>query len=106
MSALGHRLRQLRLQAEMTQGELGRILGLSRSAISMYEIGHREPEFEILERYADYFNVDMNYMTSKTDDDYYYNLTSQEIAQKIMDNPELYALFDASRKASPKDFQK
>ncbi len=43
MSALSHRLRQLRLQAEMTQGELGRILGLSRSAISMYEIGHREP---------------------------------------------------------------
>ena len=36
----------------MSQAELGRKLGLSRSTISMYEKGNREPGFEIVEQIA------------------------------------------------------
>jgi len=34
----------------------------------MYERGEREPDFETLEAIADYFNVDMNYLTGWEDD--------------------------------------
>lgn len=52
--------KQLRLSAGLTQDELSAALNLSKSTISMYENGNREPDFETLECIADYFNVDMN----------------------------------------------
>ncbi len=52
--------KQLRLSAGLTQDELSNALNLSKSTISMYENGNREPDFETLECIADYFNVDMN----------------------------------------------
>ncbi|MBQ1281547.1 MAG: helix-turn-helix transcriptional regulator [Oscillospiraceae bacterium] len=56
-------LRSLRKQAKMTQPELAEKLGISRSAVSMYESGSREPNFAMLEAIADIFNVDMNTLT-------------------------------------------
>ena len=45
--------KQLRLENHYTQGGLADALGISRSAISMYENGNREPDFETLELIAD-----------------------------------------------------
>ena len=58
-------LKQLRKSAKMTQPELAQKLGISRSAISMYELGSREPDFETMEAIADLFNVDMNALMGK-----------------------------------------
>lgn len=41
------------------------MLGISKSTISMYENGNREPNFETLECIADYFNVDMNFLLGR-----------------------------------------
>ena len=60
------RLKELRTSKNMTQGELSKALNISQSAIAMYESGRREPKIEILEIFADYFNVDMNYITGKS----------------------------------------
>lgn len=65
-------LKQLRKNKGITQADLAQELGLSKSTISMYEIGAREPDFETLEAFADYFNVDMNYLTGWSDDPYDY----------------------------------
>ena len=56
-------LRQLRKQARMSQPELAEKLGISRSAVSIYECGSREPNFAMLEAISDLFNVDMNTLT-------------------------------------------
>lgn len=56
----GSALKILREARNLSQPELAEILGLSRSTISMYENNNRQPDFEILEMLADYFNVDMN----------------------------------------------
>lgn len=53
-------LRALRKQARMTQPELAERLGVSRSAVSMYESGSREPNFATLQQLAEIFDVDMN----------------------------------------------
>lgn len=60
-------LRDLRTRHNLTQKMLGNALGLSESTIGMYERGQREPDFETLEAIADYFNVDMNYLTGRSD---------------------------------------
>lgn len=55
-------LRRLRHEKELTQTELANVLGLSKSSVSMYENGNREPDFETIEKLSDFFNVDMNYL--------------------------------------------
>lgn len=59
-------LSQLRQERNISQRYLSEQLGLSHSAIGMYENGKREPNYETLEIIADYFNVDMNYLLGKT----------------------------------------
>ena len=59
MNYFGVRLKYLRMQDNITQSELGNGLEIAQSTISMYESGKREPDFETIEKFADYFNVDM-----------------------------------------------
>ena len=66
MANFSNVFRELRTNANLTQQELANKLGVSRSAIGMYENGEREPDFETLELIADFFNVDMNYLLGKT----------------------------------------
>lgn len=58
--------KDLRNNLKLTQQDLADKLGLSRSAIGMYEKGEREPDFETLELIADFFNVDMDYLLGRT----------------------------------------
>lgn len=58
-------LKQLREKRELTQEELARELGISKSTISMYENGNREPDFEMQEAIADYFNVGLDYLMGR-----------------------------------------
>ena len=56
----------LRKQKGVSQQALADYLGLSRSAVSMYEIGQREPELNILNKLAMFYDVDMNTLTGTT----------------------------------------
>ena len=49
MSGFSEKLSLLRRQAGMTQAELAERLGISKSSVSMYERGNREPEFDLLQ---------------------------------------------------------
>lgn len=67
MSVFSSRLRQLRNDAGITQDELAKAIGVSKSSVNMYERGEREPGFETMEAIADYFNVDMDYLYGRSD---------------------------------------
>ena len=103
--------KHIREKSGLTQQQLADKLGISRSAVGMYEKGEREPNFETLELIADTFNVDMNYLLGKKPstevipDPYYFNPETSKIAQEIYDNKELSLLFDAARDADPEDLQ-
>lgn len=105
MSKLANALKSLRIKEGLTQEELAIKLNVSRSSIGMYENGERVPSMEILEIYTDFFNVDMNYVTGRTPEEYYLDLETKQIAQEIFNNKELKALFDASRGATPEDLE-
>lgn len=58
-------LKRLRKQDGLKQGELAAKLGVVRSTISMWENGQREPDLEMLEAIADYFNVPISRLIDK-----------------------------------------
>lgn len=64
MTKLSDRLLYLRKREGYTQDDVAKRLGLSRSAVSMYEIGQREPDLETLEMFADLYNVNMDVLGS------------------------------------------
>lgn len=59
---MGNRIAQLRHKKGLSQAALGRKLGLSASAIGMYEQGRREPSISILISLANEFGVTTDYL--------------------------------------------
>lgn len=68
MADFGKRLKELRKQKHLSQEELAKQLNISRSSIGMFEQGRRRPDFEMQEVFADYFNVNMDYLFGREDD--------------------------------------
>lgn len=66
MGKFYERFKQLREEKGYSQQMLADKLSISRSTVGMYESGLREPNFELLEEIADFFNVDMDYLVGKS----------------------------------------
>ena len=64
-TTMGDKIKDLREKAGMTQTELAEKLGLSKSVISAYEKGIRNPSFKILPLLAQTFNVTELYFFEK-----------------------------------------
>ena len=108
MSEFKSMLKYLRERSGMSQAELAKKLGISKSTVGMYELGRREPDFETMEAIADIFNVDMNFLYGKKyseNDSYYTNPETAALAQELLDNPDLRMLFDAARDVKPENLQ-
>ena len=63
--SMGTKIKDLREKAGMTQTELADKLGLSKSVISAYEKGIRNPSFKVLPLLAQIFNVTELYFFEK-----------------------------------------
>lgn len=102
-------LKQLRMAKGMTQGELAEKIGITRSRLSMYELGQREPDLETLEMIADFFNVDTDYLMGRTNkttivpESYYLDYEARDLAEFLHKNPKYKVLFDASRNVKAED---
>ncbi len=107
MGSFSIALKTLRKQRGLSQAELAELLGMSKAAISMYETDRREPDFETMEKIADFFNVDMNYLYGQKakDGEYYLDPEAAQIAQAIYEDRNLRILFDAARGSRAEDLQ-
>ncbi|RED60362.1 helix-turn-helix domain-containing protein [Cohnella lupini] len=63
---MGERLRELRLRRKISQEEVARHIGITRSAYSHYEINNRQPVYETLIKLAAYFDVSLDYIIGGT----------------------------------------
>ena len=61
----GENLRAYRILARMTQLDLARATGVTRSAVNNYEAGKSEPNFAVLCKFADVLGVDITELVSK-----------------------------------------
>jgi len=68
MEILCRRLKELRKEEDLTQEELGKVIGVKRGAISYYESGARMPSVEYLSIISDRYNKSMDYFVGR---DYY-----------------------------------
>lgn len=61
---LGERIKQLRKSYKMTQQELAEKLGITPSAVGMYEQNRREPKYDMLDQLCKIFSVSPDYFLS------------------------------------------
>ena len=61
------RLKQLRKEKNISQLKLAFDLNMSQNTISRYETGEREADYARLIKFANYFNVSLDYLLGRTD---------------------------------------
>lgn len=66
MSILGDRIKKERENLNLTRNDLANKLGVSYSAIAMYEQGNREPNNELTIKLCQIFNCSMDYLMGLT----------------------------------------
>lgn len=82
-------IKRLRMERGITQEQLASMLKVSRSTIGMYETGNREPDFETCEAIADIFNVDMDYLTGRSNIERKAPITPSMIPQGFQPMPDM-----------------
>ena len=77
--SFGAKLKELRIDKKMQQSELGNLLNLSSSTISLYESDNRKPTPEIIAKVANIFHVSTDYLLGNTTSKRkYYDLTEKD----------------------------
>lgn len=82
--------------------------GISTATLSDWKNGKSEPKKDKIGKICEYFNVPLSYFygeDSEGGDKYYLNNETAEMAQKLFENRNLRALFDAAQDASPEDLK-
>lgn len=80
MATLAERLKELRKSNNLTQLELGKILGVGKTTVSMYETGNSTPSDEIKVKISEHFNVSIDYLLGKTDLKNYNKISEETVA--------------------------
>lgn len=68
---VGKKIKKYRIRAKMTQTDLAKELGMSKSIISAYEKGTRNPSFDVLSDMANIFNIpEINFLIDEDDENF------------------------------------
>ena len=62
------KLKELREDHDLSQTQMGKILGITQRTVSYYEKGERTVPPEIIIAYSNYFNVTTDYILGLTDE--------------------------------------
>ena len=68
MATPQERLKQLRIDKDITQKQMAEILDMTVTGYQYYEHGKREISIKVLTTLADYFDVSTDYLLGRTDD--------------------------------------
>lgn len=67
MATFSKRLRKLRKERGLTLDQLANKLGTTKSTLSRYETGKREPKLDLVNELANFFDVSVDYILGRTD---------------------------------------
>lgn len=95
------RLKQLRLEANLSQKDLANIFFVSQQAVGKWEAGRSYPSAELMPKIAAYFNVPIDYLFGN--DSSFSKNTEQQSSPSSINDDTLKAAFygDYSDKLSP-----
>jgi transcriptional regulator with XRE-family HTH domain len=79
MGVIGLKIKELRVERNISQKDLATAVGMGTTAINNYENGHRVPDAETVSRFADFFNVTADYILGRSK---YRDDKEREMAQK------------------------
>lgn len=103
----GKKLKALRISRKISQKEFGKLFGVAESTIGMYERDERRPDFELLNKFADFFEVSTDYLLGRTDTP---ALTPQEKdeadCQAFINDPELGVWYKELPQSSEEELRK
>ncbi len=68
MSIFAERLKELRMENNLSQSELARNTGLSQTAIGKWESDKRRPSIDVLTTLCDYFKVSADFLVGLKDE--------------------------------------
>ena len=87
MKIIGERLRSLRESVRLSQAKLAKEFDVSQSALARYEIDDSTPSPEVFLKYADYFDVSLDYIFGRTDDPH--GMIYNNCVKLGLNNPEM-----------------
>lgn len=109
MKTMGTRLKELRMNAGYTGEEVGRMLQVSKSAISMWEKDLRSPSADSIERFAEIYGVSTDYIITGRESNapkgYYHDQEAAEYAEYLRTRPHAKILFSASKDMTKEDME-
>lgn len=109
MSGFSEKLAFYRAAVGMTQAELASKLSISKSAISMYERGNREPELQLLEAMANALGISVATLLGQADPTLPAGAECDPelagILRELSERPEMRMLFSVTRGAKREDIE-
>lgn len=97
MTKMGEIITELREVCGLTQLELSKILHISNSSISAYELGQRVPSIEILIELSKIFDVTIDYLVGNTS----HNCRPSKIKEKYVGKTTLESVIESLVELTP-----
>ncbi len=101
-------LKALRKTHKLTQKQLSTQLGVALSTVAMWETGARQPDYDMLNKIADFFNVSHDVLLIGAETTDYAGTESDvmEIRDLLRTRPEMKMLFSVSKSATRADIER
>lgn len=77
MAEIGDKLKTLRKGRKLTQEQVAERFKLTRGAISNFEINKRKPDIHLLQGFAEFYGVPLDYFGEQTQKDELFDLISR-----------------------------
>ena len=90
MALFGERMKNLRLEKNITLEKMAEDLNTTKSTLSRYENNKREPKMHLLEKLADYFEVSVDYLLGRSEEP----LPADKIKEAISEESESIKIWD------------
>jgi len=95
-NTFGQNLRNLRLLKKLSLNALGKELDVTGSAVSAWELGKKEPNFDMLKKIASYFMVSTDYLLNHQvlDNEEQKNAVVTQLAHKLYEKSKDIPVFE------------
>jgi HTH-type transcriptional regulator, competence development regulator len=108
MSSLGSNIKKLRERENISQKDFAQKIGISNVVLSRYEKDERKPDYDMLKRIADYFEVSIDFLLGREEKGNQKEDTLEEVNKLVKEyGIEQFGFFDIDKwkDLSPEDIE-